>query len=414
MHRSEFLNQVSVKFWLDSLTGGTPVKPFTTQYNWVGCLERFCEWIGKTPDELVAERKEALRSDDERLKHQAEVDVKRFLRYLEEQRRLSPSTCRNYFMGIRNFYKRNYLELQFFRRDGPRQGSTVQKGTRAASKDDIRKMMEVSNPRVRALILFIKDTGLSESDVVKLKLKDLGIKSMSNIFSLDTPIPLILTRKKTGRRTITFIGKEAYEALKVTLKIRQVGTPEMRIVRYGKKEIKKGVEPETLTLDSPLFRSYHKQLTGKAEVKHLTPHALSSLVRKAAKVAGVWQKGFSAHSLRRFFQTNLEISGLQHNWIKKMMGHALGGSEAPYSQPEIDTLKMAYEKSYPYLAITEKAEQQSRVQALESQVEALLLNGKRKETEIQKLRTRLAEQETLKKRILKVETLLEKMSEEKT
>lgn len=413
MHRSEFLNQVSVKFWLDSLNGGEPTKPFTTQYNWVGCLQRFCEWTRKTPDELIAERKEALKSDDDRVKHQAEIDVKRFLNYLEKQKHLAPSTCRGYFMGIRNFYKRNYLELQFFRGDGPRQNSTVQKGTRAANKDDIRKMLEVSSPRVKALILFLKDTGLAESDVVRLKLKDLGVKEVSDVFSLVPPIPLILTRKKTGRRTITFIGKEAYESLKVTLKIRQVGTPEMRIVRYGKKEKKKGVEPETLMLDSPLFRSYHKQLTGRAEVKHLTPHALSSLVRIAAKIAGVWQKGFSAHSLRRFFQTNLEISGVQHNWIKKMMGHALGGSEAPYSRPEIDTLKMAYEKSYPYLAITEKAEQQSRVETLETQVEALILNGKQKEGEIRKLRTQLAEQENVKQRVVKVERMLEKMLEEK-
>jgi integrase len=406
MHRSEFLNQVSVKFWLDSLNGGEPVKVHTTQYNWIGCLERYCEWIGKTPDKLIAERREASKSDDERLKHQVEIDIKRFLRYLEEQKHLAPSTCRSYFIGIRNFYKRNYLDLQFFRGDGPRQSSTVQKGARAANKDDIRKMLEVSDPRVKALILFIKDTGLSESDVVKLKLRDLGIKDMDNVFSLEPPIPLVLTRKKTGRRIITFIGQEAYEALKVTLQIRQIGTPEMRFLKYGNEVKKKGVDPEKLTLDSPLFRSYHKELTGKAEIKHLTPHAVSSLIRIAAKVAGVWQTGFSAHGLRRFFQTSLEMSGIQSNWVKRMMGHALGGSEEPYSKPEIETLRMAYERSYPYLAITEKVEQQSRVEALENQVEALIMNGKRKEQEIMELRRVKEEKET---RIDKTEQRLEQL-----
>ncbi len=68
-----------------------------------------------------------------------------------------------------------------------------------------------------------------------------------------------------------------------------------------------------------------------------------------------------------------------------MMGHKLSGSEQPYSQPEINMLREAYNKAYAHLAITEVAVQQSRVETLEAQVEKLLLNGKHKEEQIKTL-----------------------------
>lgn len=405
MDKTEFENSLSVRYWMDSLN--SKAGPHSTKYVWKHHLKRFCDWSGKTPDMLVEERKGHLKSDDERLQHQAEMQVKKFIKHLE-QKGLSANTQRSYFMAIRNFYQRNYVELHFFRGDGPG-NQTVMAGRRAANKDDIAKMLEVSNPRVRALILFIKDTGLAESDVVKLKLKDLPVKEVSEIFMLEAPVRLVLNRKKTGRRTITFVGQESLNALKNTWRIRERGSPEIKIRRYGRYEVKGGVPPEQLTMETPLFRSYGKflrTLKGKSLVTHLSAHAISVIIRKAAILAAVWEPGFSAHALRRFFQTSLETSGMNPNWIKKMMGHALGGSEAPYSRPEIETLRSAYAKSYPYLAITEKVEQKSRVQALESQMEALIMNGKKKDFRIRELET---QQTGITEKTLALESLLNRI-----
>lgn len=405
MDKTEFETSLAVQYWMDSLN--SKAGPHSTKYVWKHHLKRFCDWSGKTPDMLVEERKEHLKSDDERLKHQAEMQVKKFIKHLE-QKGLSANTRRSYFMAIRNFYKRNYVELHFFRGDGPG-NQTVMAGRRAASKDDIAKMLEVSNPRVRALILFIKDTGLAESDVVKLKMKDLPVKEVSEIFMLEAPVRLVLNRQKTGRRTITFIGQESLKALKNTWRIRERGSPEIKIRRYGRYEVKGGVPPEQLTMESPLFRSYGKflrTLKGKSSVAHLSAHAVSVIIRKAAILADVWSPGFSAHALRRFFQTSLETSGMNPNWIKKMMGHTLGGSEAPYSQPEIEMLRQAYQKSYAHLAVSEVVEQKSRVQALESQMEALIMNGKKKDLRIRELET---QQTGITEKTLALENLLERI-----
>jgi len=405
---------VSVRYWLDGLknNGG----PHSTTYHWVRNLKRFCDWVGKTPDQLIEERKQQLRSDDQRVQHEAEMSLKRYLDHLQKGG-LAPNTRKSYFNAVRNFYKRNYCELTFFRGDGPG-NETIQEGTRAASKEDIRRMVDVVHPRVRALILFLKDTGLAESDAAALKLKDLmvfeasdvrPIKEVAEIFTLEPPVPLIIRRKKTKRLTITFTGKESLEALKTTLRVRQQGSPELQIRRYGRVETKIGLQPECLTLASPLFRSYEKFFAKKnLPIHHLSPHAVSVQIRKAAITAGVWKEGFSAHALRRYFQTSLETAGTNQNWVKKMMGHALAGSEAPYSQPEVSVLREAYARAYSHLAVSEIAEQKSRVEQLEAQVAALQMNGQSKKNAIEEMKERF---ETIQNSSLAIEALLKRVEE---
>lgn len=281
----------------------------------------------------------------------------------------------------------------------------VQEGSRAATKDEIKKMIDVSKPRERALILFIKDSGLAEADVARMKLKHLGVHPLGvhgfdSITALKPPVPITLNRKKTGAKTMTFIGPEALEALKTTFEIRMRGSPEIKIRRYGAHEIKGGIPPEELTGESPLFRSYGKflrTLKNKGKVHHLTPHAISVLVRKATISAGIWCEGFSAHALRRYFQTSLESTGINQNWIKIMMGrHKLPGAEDAYSRPTLEMLQEAYKKAMSNLAISEAVEQRSKVEMLEAQNQELRLK-------VQKLESKIAIAHVLEARITKLE-----------
>jgi len=383
LKKEDFERSEAVQYWMDSLKGRDEVGG--TKYQWKLRLRKFCNWLGKTPDELIDERKSDLKSDDDRIRHRAEMDVKKYLRFLEEEG-LSPNTRKTYFAAIRNFYQRNYTELKFFRRDSPT-GVNVTEGSKAATTEEIRSMVEVSKPRTKALILFLKDTGLSISDTAKLRIGDLGLESVNGIFDAEPPLAIVTRRKKTGTPTATFVGREALDAIKTTLRLRQRGSPELKIRRYGRDEIKGGIPPEELTLESPLFRSYGKFLKTlkKPRIDALKPNSISVLIRKAAIGAGIWKQGFSAHALRRYFQTSLESAGINRNWVKLMMGHTLEGVEGSYSQPQIEQLKDAYLRAYPKLAISEIAEQRSRVESLEGQVAKLIMNGKRRDESLEGL-----------------------------
>lgn len=92
---------------MESLPGRDDIQ--TIKCRWRLCLLRYCEWLGKTPDQLIAERNEDAKSGDPNVRHRHELMMKRFLRFLEEERDLSPNTRRNYYAAIRSFFKRNFV-----------------------------------------------------------------------------------------------------------------------------------------------------------------------------------------------------------------------------------------------------------------------------------------------------------------
>jgi len=140
--------RVAVQTWLSGLK--TNMGLHSAKYHWVDNLKRFWEWASKAPDQLIEERKIQFRSEDQRERHRTETNVKACMNYLAEQSK-SANSLKTYFGAIRNFYKLNYYELTFFRGDGHEE-EAPQEGSRAASKDDINRMLELSNPRVKALL----------------------------------------------------------------------------------------------------------------------------------------------------------------------------------------------------------------------------------------------------------------------
>lgn len=71
---------------------------------------------------------------------------------------------------------------------------------------------------------------------------------------------------------------------------------------------------------------------------------------------------FSWHDGRRYVQTALEEAGLTRNWVQKIKGRRTRGEDAPYSLPEIEKLRTAFQKALPFLcfldteALTNKVE----------------------------------------------------------
>ena len=71
MDKQKFEGFESVKYWMDSLPGAD--RTGSTKYGWKLRLRKYCEWLGKTPDELIAERKQELKSEDMKVQRHAET-----------------------------------------------------------------------------------------------------------------------------------------------------------------------------------------------------------------------------------------------------------------------------------------------------------------------------------------------------
>jgi hypothetical protein len=63
--------------------------------------------MGKSPDELVNERKQELKSEDQRERHKTEMKVKAFLDVLAGEGK-SPNTRKSYFEAIRIHFSHNW------------------------------------------------------------------------------------------------------------------------------------------------------------------------------------------------------------------------------------------------------------------------------------------------------------------
>jgi len=359
----------ATEYWLSELTNRSEA----TKSKYESFLLKFAAFCGKSPDELLKQRKIDLRNEDVKVQRSVESNLKGFISSLA-QKNYSISTQQIAYSSVRSFFEMSYLPLRMRRGDYP-SGESL--GSRAATKDDIRVLVEKAPLRVRSIIMFLKDTGLRVSDARRLLFKDLG-----EDWEKQTFIPLFLVTKKAKTIAKTFIGIEAINALKEYVEQRKKGTRKL--------------PPETITPESPLFR------TRSPKVKPLSRSGFSALIFFQAQRCGI-NKGFSAHSFRKYVQTNLEAAGVHPNWIDQMLGHKLINSRDSYSLPVDEQLREAYERAYAHLAVLELSDSE-RLKVLEKDLEEA-------RTEISDLRGAKLERDGLRSRVASLENAINKMHE---
>ena len=281
-----------------------------------------------TSDEVLAQRIQDTASPDRKIQRRFESLFKAFLAE-EKKKNYAPLTLQTIFASVRSFFEIHYYPLIMRKGDYPTGDSN---GTKRATKEQILKALEFKarhKPATTALIMTLKDSALRVSDMRLLKCDIILDNPDRNV------IPIQRITKKTKLLAKTFIGKEAINALKVYLNYRRKGS--------------KKVSPETITRESPLFRTWTR-----GKVKPMSRMNMSTLVRNAFLSAGL--KRVSAHSLRRYFQTAMEEANINVNWIDQMLGHELVNCRGAYSKPSDEQLETAYRKGYENIRVMPKIE----------------------------------------------------------
>jgi len=286
----------------------------------------FLSFIGKNPDELVVQRQHDLLNKD--IKTQRTIETK-FLAFIAKKRKdgYSISTQQIIYASIRSFFEVHYFPLRMRRGDYPKGDCD---GVRRATLEAVLKILYDEKARnkttEKAMVLFLKDCGLRISDARRLNYGDIAEQLERGA----TLIQINIITQKTKLLAKTFIGQEAIEALKTYIEERKRGS--------------RRVEPEAITNESPLFRTW---TSGK--VKRIPRGSFSSVIRQAFLRNG--EKKMSAHSLRKKLQTDLERAGMNSNWIDQILGHQLINSRDAYSLPTDEELREAYEKAYHYIRV---------------------------------------------------------------
>jgi len=314
----------ALKYWQDEIA----TKGEATKEIYARNFAEFLKFVNMNPDQLLAQRQDDILNRD--IKTQRRIESQ-FLSFIAKKKKegYAAATLQIIFASIRSFFEIHYCPLRMRRKDYPTGDSN---GVRRATKEAILKVLYDKRTRnkatERAMFLFLKDSGLRISDARRLNC-GFFLEALEKNPDTDL-IPISIITQKTKLLAKTFIGEEAIEAIKDYLEERKEGS--------------RHVAPETITKESPLFRTWTS-----GEVKRIPRGSFSGLIREAFVRNG--EKRMSAHSLRKKLQTDLEKAGVNPNWIDQILGHKLINSRDAYSLPTDEELREAYAQAYPLIKV---------------------------------------------------------------
>lgn len=274
----------------------------------------------------------------------------------------------NYVCAICKYYRMNRVILDTKNIHEYLPEFRKSKKDRAYMYEEIQRLLDVADERMRAIILLLASSGMRVGAIPFLRLRNLEkIK-----ISFETEIYKITVYEGFNEEYVTFCSPA--RAIDEYLKMRS---------RYGEK----------LTQDSFLFReqfdvrdafaiSKCRQVRANTITKKLIDLAERSLIReKEVLVEGSDKKRSEirkdvpiAHGFRKFFTTQLIEADLKTELRWLLEGHNLKGNDSHYIRTTDKRMQQEYEKALDNLTIDPANRLQRKVQRLEiekSQLEKL-------------------------------------------
>jgi len=183
---------------------------------------------------------------------------------------------------------------------------------RAIPSEDMQRILAgITSVRDRALILLLLHTGMRIGELLQLK--------MADIILSERKILLFIGEKNLHGRTV-YYSREAERALRGWLAVRD---QDSNYLFYGNKG------------------------------RELSYVGAWMIMKKAVQKAGLEQKGYSLHSLRHTFATNMLNAGLRLEVLQKLLGHLTIDITLRYAKLSDVTREDAYFKA---MSVIEKGE----------------------------------------------------------
>jgi integrase/recombinase XerD len=152
---------------------------------------------------------------------------------------------------------------------------------RAMEPDDVRRLLRKRfTPRDKCMILMLLRSGVRISELLAVKLQDINLSGRAVI---------IWESAKTGNGRITYLSEDAYKALRKWMKARKANT---KFLLYSREE------------------------------KSMSYSAARSSFANCLRKAHLVRKGYTLHSLRHTFASELLCAGMPLESLQVLMGHS--------------------------------------------------------------------------------------------
>ena len=306
-------NQDSIKRMLTSISqrrGG--VVSESTRATFLTYIKRFCEFCGKTTDELIEDRMNDWKSDDIFTRRRHEEKLMEFAQYMRAEG-YSSNTVSTAVGAVRSLYRTNYFPMTEVNIPS---GRPVRE-YKVPTKEELAQAIGMARvPWHGAFMTFTKDCGISLQDMLALKLGDgspIYGSIKDQIKKGQVPIHLHIVREKTQFKYDTFLGEDSFEVL--------------------------NDHPELIA----------KSLSGDERLFPYTDSTIQDGMKRLGEGFG-W-KHFTPYSLRKWFRTQLTLDDMNDALIESMMGHSLGKVRAAYLVPPPQKFIEIYQEHYPALKL---------------------------------------------------------------
>ena len=311
----------ALKIWKKHLS--TRVERTRNEY--FRTFNMFVEWAKKTPEQLRIMKYEESQKQEPWLRTEVENLVRQYLGYLNEKG-YSGSYIHVVLSSIKSFFSAQNMPLRLNSNDRPRVAS--EHASAVPTHKDMKKIVDAADSlRNRALVLFLKDTGLRVSDVAKLKWKDLKPREQGFC-----GFKIVTEKKKVVARG--FFGLETTEALELYRKQRLGGT------RHVKPE--KNIEDHFVFVPLPVSGHFDGGRHG------MDPAVVGARVGDCIKLAGFRGK-YTPHGLRKFWEQNVRAD--REAYLKQLNGRKLSAVERAYYWRTEEQLCELYKENYDNLRI---------------------------------------------------------------
>lgn len=318
------------QIWLKSV-GYSHSSSARTEQNYNRVLPVYCEFIGQSPEQIVADYEEAENNhvSDRVIMRRHSQKLQLWIMKMEKEQKV-PSTIRTNVAIVLSFYKYNDLPLGKV----PMPKLVITYHNRDIVREEINKILALSPLRERAVMAIIAQSGLRPCTVVKLK-----VRAVENILESETPIPCKINvskeieKGKLGDGHPTFIAEDAVKYLKQYLATRKNLTPDsLLFVTYQ--------TPEKPLIEKNLSRVFRE----KARILCKSGSVIYE-IRPLGKPSEL-----RLYNLRKYFRKFANQMGFEH--VNYLMNHKTEGSDGHYVPKDVEFYRELYKtKALPFLRL---------------------------------------------------------------
>ena len=293
---------------------------------------------------------------------------------------LRHQTRSQYLAAIMTFYESNDVYLQkkkIYRYLGEEERPLENRGY---TTEEIAKMLEFGDERVRAIILFLASTGVRIRAITEFKFGDLTSIPEYGLYK-------VRVYAEAKQRYFTFTTPEATKMLDSYLKYRKnsgeklVSSSPLFRDQFNRNDPESVHNPQPIKLRA--LESLISQTLQKSGITSVEPHTElqdnHGRIRKSVRLTG----GF-----RKFFDTQLICAKVERPIKAMFMGHSIGLDDH-YFKPSEDYVLQEYAKAIDALTINEENRLKKQVKELTN-----------KQSEIQDLKEKILLMEASQKEIL--------------